>query len=296
MSDVPTWRHACGGLVIDHPIVLGILNVTPDSFSDGGQLVTVEQALRRATEMIAAGADILDVGGESTRPQGASAVSVDEELRRVIPVVESLARDFPTTPISVDTTKSAVAERALDAGAAIVNDVSAFRVDSRMGRVCADTGAGVVLMHSRGGVSDMATYAHAVYDSVVDDVVNELAGRLEVARDAGVSANSIVVDPGIGFSKRGEHSLAILAGLTQVVALGHPVLVGASRKRFIGELTGESEPAARVIGTVAAHVVALERGARLFRVHDVRPNRQALDVAWAVINAVPVSAPSEPGA
>ena len=177
-----------------------------------------------------------------------------------------------------------------------MNDVSAFRLDPRMGAVCAGAGAGVVLMHSRGGVSDMATYAHAVYDSVVDDVVNELGGRIEAAQAAGVSNESIVVDPGIGFSKRSEHSLAMIAGLSRVVALGYPVLVGASRKRFIGELTGETVPAARVIGTVAAHVAALERGARLFRVHDVRPNRQALDVAWAVITAAPAAAALERGA
>jgi dihydropteroate synthase len=296
MLDLVTWRHARGVLAIDRPIVVGILNVTPDSFSDGGQLSTVEQALERATEMVAAGADVLDVGGESTRPQGASAVSQEEELRRVIPVIQALARDLPNTPISVDTVKSVVAERALGAGAAIVNDVSAFRLDARMAAVCAAAGAGVVLMHSRGGVSDMATYAHAVYDSVVDDVVNELGARIEAARAAGVSSESLIIDPGIGFSKRSEQSLAIIAGLSHVVALGYPVLVGASRKRFIGELTGESVPSARLIGTVAVHVAALERGARLFRVHDVGANRQALDVVWAVMNAAPVTAAMDGGA
>jgi dihydropteroate synthase len=290
MSHPTIWRYTSGGLAIDRPIVVGILNVTPDSFSDGGLLLTVDQALERAREMVAAGADVLDVGGESTRPQGATMVSPDDELRRVIPVIQGLARELPNTPISVDTTKSVVAERALGAGAAIVNDVSAFRLDARMGTVCAAARAGVILMHSRGGVSDMATYAHAVYDSVVDDVVSELSGRVEAARAAGVSSESIVVDPGIGFSKRGEHSLAMIAGLSSVVALGYPVLVGASRKRFIGELTGETLPAARVIGTVAVNVAALERGARLFRVHDVKSNRQALDVVWAVINAAPVAA------
>ena len=296
MSHLVTWRHARGSLVIDHPIVVGILNVTPDSFSDGGQLSTVDQALDRANEMVAAGADVLDVGGESTRPQGASVVNLDEELRRVIPVIESLARNLPKTPISVDTSKSVVAERALVAGAAIVNDVSALRLDPRMGAVGAAAGAGVVLMHSRGGVSDMATYTHAVYDSVVDDVVRELGDRIQAALAAGVSSESIVVDPGIGFSKRGEHSLAMISGLSRIVALGYPVLVGASRKRFIGELTGESVPATRVIGTVAVHLMALERGARLFRVHDVKANRQALDVAWAVMSAAPVAAPAGRGA
>jgi dihydropteroate synthase len=281
------WRHARGTLAIDRPIVVGILNVTPDSFSDGGELATVEQAVARAVEMVGQGADVLDIGGESTRPQGASAVSGDEEARRVLPVVRALARALPDTLLSVDTSKSAVAERALAEGAAIVNDVSAFRLDERMGAVCAAAGAGVILMHSRGGVSDMATYAHAEYDSVVDDVVSELNDRVGWARASGVAARSIVLDPGIGFAKRSAHSLAVIAGLGRVAALGFPVLIGVSRKRFIGELTGEDVPAGRVAGTVAANVAALERGARLFRVHDVRPNRQALDVAWAVLTAAP---------
>jgi dihydropteroate synthase len=235
--------------------------------------------------MVADGADAIDVGGESTRPQGAVTVDADEELRRVLPVIESIRSTLPNTPISIDTTKRIVAERALGAGAVIVNDVSAFRLDPHMSDVCAKGGAGVILMHSRGGVSDMATYTHAVYDSVVDDVTSELNHWVTAALAAGVSAASIVVDPGIGFSKRKEHSLAVVAGLAQVVALGYPVMVGASRKRFIGELTGETVAAARVMGTVAVNVAALERGARLFRVHDVKQNRQALDVAWAVMNA-----------
>jgi len=295
MSEPTTWHHARGRFAVDHPIVVGILNVTPDSFSDGGQLVTVDQALERAREMVAAGADVLDVGGESTRPQGAFAVDADEELRRVIPVIRLLERELPGTPISVDTTKSVVAERALGAGAAIVNDVSAFRLDAKMGEVCAAAGAGVILMHSRGGVSEMATYAHAAYDALVEDVVAELGGRVDGALAAGVPREAIVVDPGIGFSKRTEHSLAMIAGLSRLVSLGYPVLVGASRKRFVGELTGETVPAARVIGTVAVNVAALERGARLFRVHDIKENRQALDVAWAVINAVPVTAAAAVG-
>jgi dihydropteroate synthase len=280
-----TWRHADGEIVIDRPLIVGILNVTPDSFSDGGQWMSPDQATARAKEMVADGADAIDVGGESTRPQGAVTLDADEELRRVLPVIESLRTALPDTPISIDTTKSVVAERALAAGAVIVNDVSGFRLDPHMSRVCAKSGAGVILMHSRGGVSDMATYSHAVYDSVLDDVISELNHWITAALAAGIPAASIVVDPGIGFAKRKEHSLAVIAGLAQVVALGYPVMVGASRKRFIGELTGEPVAAARVMGTVAVNVAALERGALLFRVHDVKQNRQALDVAWAVMNA-----------
>ena len=285
MSEPTTWQHARGGLVIDRPIVVGILNVTPDSFSDGGQWMTLERATLRGLEMVADGADAIDVGGESTRPHGAAVVSTDEELRRVIPVIQSLCRELPGTPISIDTTKSVVAERAMAAGAAIVNDVSGFRLDPRMGEVCAAGGAGVILMHSRGGVSDMSTYTHAVYDSVMDDVITEVSHSVNAALAAGVPGESIAVDPGIGFAKRTEHSLAVIAGLSRVVALGYPVMVGASRKRFIGELTGKRVAADRIMGTVAVNIAALERGARLFRVHDVRQNRQALDVAWAVVTA-----------
>lgn len=279
------WKHAHGQLTIDRPIVMGILNVTPDSFSDGGQLATVEQAVDRAVQLVALGADLLDVGGESTRPQGAVQVSASEELERVIPVIRALVRALPDTLVSVDTVKSGVAAAAIEAGAAIVNDVSGFRIDARMRVICAAAGVGVVLMHSRGGVADMASYAHANYGSVVDDVVVELGERVADARDAGVGAECIVLDPGIGFAKRGAHSLAMLNGLAAVTALGFPVLIGVSRKRFIAELTDEPVPANRVAGTVAANVAALERGARLFRVHDVRPNRQALDVAWAIMTA-----------
>jgi dihydropteroate synthase len=285
MSGSQTWHHAGGSLTIDRPLIAGILNVTPDSFSDGGHWTTVEHATTRAKEMVAEGADLIDVGGESTRPQGAHAIDAEEELHRVIPVIESLRREIPHTPISIDTTKSSVAEQALAAGAVIVNDVSGFRLDPRMGEVCVRARAGVILMHSRGDVTDMATYAHATYDSVVDDVLAELNHWITAALAVGIPAEAIVVDPGIGFSKRKEHSLAVIAGLARIVALGYPVMVGASRKRFIGDLTGETVAAARIMGTVAVNVSALERGARLFRVHDVRQNRQALDVAWAVRNA-----------
>lgn len=279
------WRHAKGVLELDRPIVMGILNVTPDSFSDGGQFTNAAQAVEHARQLAALGADIIDVGGESTRPQGARQISAEEELNRVVPVIRTLADELPRTLISVDTNKSVVAMAALRAGAAIVNDVSGFRLDARMADVCAAAKAGVVLMHSRGGVADMASYSLAEYGSVVEDVVRELGERVAAAKAAGVANDAIAVDPGIGFAKRGHHSLEVLSRLGEVAKMGFPVMVGVSRKRFIAELTDEPVPANRVAGTVAANVAALERGARIFRVHDVRPNRQALDVAWAIMTA-----------
>jgi dihydropteroate synthase len=277
------WRHAIGTVSLDRPRILGIVNVTPDSFSDGGRLRSLDDARRHVDVLLEEGADIIDVGGESTRPQGAVAVDADEELRRVIPVVAAILNDHPGTLISVDTVKARVAREALAAGASIVNDVSGFRLDREMPGVCADAGAGVVLMHSRGDVADMATFAHATYGvDVVGEVVAELSERVSVARRAGIAEACIVVDPGIGFSKQPEHSLTMLGELARVVALGYPVLVGVSRKRFIGAITGVKSPADRLAGTIGANVAALDRGARLFRVHDVKPARESLDVAWAI--------------
>ena len=280
-----TWRHAKGVLSLDRPIIMGILNVTPDSFSDGGQFNTVPEAVEHARQLVALGADIIDVGGESTRPQGARQISAEEEINRVVPVIRVLVDELPGTLISADTNKSVVAMSALRAGAAIVNDVSGFRLDPRMAEICAAGNAGVVLMHSRGGVADMASYTHAEYANVVADVQRELDERIKVAKAAGISDDRIAIDPGVGFAKRGAHSLEVLSRLGELSALGFPVMVGVSRKRFIAELTDEPVPANRVAGTVAANVAALERGARIFRVHDVRPNRQGLDVAWAIMTA-----------
>lgn len=291
LTTAPAWHVRAGVVRLDRPIVVGILNITPDSFSDGGDFFSPESALRGATRLLDEGADVLDIGGESTRPRAAP-VSEAEELRRVVPVVRAVRARFPDAILSVDTVKSEVAERALEAGAHIINDVSATRLDERMAGVCAAAGAGLILMHSRGTVSDMASYAHADYGAdVAGELTAELAERVEGVRRAGVEAASIVLDPGLGFSKRSEHSLAALAALPTLVALGYPVMVGVSRKRLIGEITGVSEPKERVMGTVGVHVAALMRGARLFRVHDVRAHRQALDAAWAVLQAR-----SEPGA
>jgi dihydropteroate synthase len=278
------WRHATGELSLDRPRILGVVNVTPDSFSDGGRLRSLDDARRHVDRLVAEGADLIDIGGESTRPQGAIPVTEDEELQRVIPVVRAALADHPELPVSIDTVKSRVAREALACGASIVNDVSAFRLDGEMARVCAESGAGVVLMHSRGDVSEMGTFLHAVYgDDVVADVKAELSLRAQVAVAAHVERECIVLDPGIGFAKRAEHSLQMLSRLDELVELGYPLLVGVSRKRFIGDLTGVATASERVGGTAGANVAALERGAMLFRVHDVKANRDALDVAWAIM-------------
>ena len=278
------WRHATGTLLLDRPRVVGIVNVTPDSFSDGGMLRTVDDARRHVDRLVREGADVVDIGGESTRPQGATPVDPEEEIRRVVPVVEAVRREHPELPVSVDTVKARVAAAAIHAGASIVNDVSAFRLDGQMASVCVDHGAGVVLMHSRGDVATMATFEHAQYGpDIMGEVCSELAARVDRALTAGIDREYLVLDPGIGFAKRGEDSLAVLANLRRLASLGYPVLVGVSRKRFIGAITNTASPGDRVFGTVGANVAALERGARLFRVHDVKPNRDALDVAWAIM-------------
>jgi dihydropteroate synthase len=242
----------------------------------------VEHGLR----LVEGGADILGLCGESTTPPGATPVGAREELARVLPVVSVLHERVPEVPISVDTVKSEVAAAVLDAGAEVINDVSAFRLDPENAEVCARTGAGVILMHSRGSVADMATYQHANYGAdVAGEVLAELCESVRLAEAAGVERSRIAIDPGIGFSKRSEHSLAVLAAIPRFAALGYPVVVGASRKRFIGELTGVSNPAERVEGTVGANVMALALGARIFRVHDVRATRRALDVGWAILQS-----------
>jgi dihydropteroate synthase len=269
---------------LDSPFVLGVVNVTPTASATAAASSIRTLPSHTPSACSTRGPDAVDVGGESTRPHNAGPVDAAEEAARVVPVVRELHRRRPEALISVDTVKAAVARAALDAGASIVNDVSAMRLDPGMAATCATAGAGVILMHSRGAVADMATYAHAAYGN---DVVGEVSGELAAARDAavaaGVAPSAIVLDPGIGFAKRSAHSLALLAAIGRIAALGHPVLVGASRKRFIGELTNRPEPADRLHGTLGAHVAALAGGARLFRVHDVRPHREALDVAWAAL-------------
>jgi dihydropteroate synthase len=278
------WRLATRALQLDRPLIMGIINVTPDSFSDGGKFFSPTAAAAHGRLLVSQGADILDVGGESTRPQGATAVSADEELSRVIPVLEALRGSDPEIPLSVDTVKSEVAREALARGAEVINDVSGFRLDPAMADVCAAANAGVILMHSRGTVETMATYAEAGYgDDVVGEIIRELGARVEWAREAGVARERIAIDPGVGFAKRSEHSLAVLRELPRFAELGLPVAVGVSRKRFIGEKSGAASLDERVDGTIAANVLALAGGARIFRVHDVGPARRALDMAWSIL-------------
>ncbi len=278
------WRVRGRVLALDHPIVFGIVNVTPDSFSDGGKFFSVDAALEHGARLLDEGADGLDLGGESTRPQRPTPVDATEERRRVLPVVTALRARFPHAFISVDTVKSDVAAAALDEGADIVNDVSGFRLDARMAEVCAAASAGVVLMHSRGDITDMAGYQHANYHAhVMTEVMAELERSIDTAVTAGVRSDAIALDPGLGFAKRGADSVAVLASLDWLVALGYPVMVGVSRKRFIGELSGVAAPGERVDGGIGANVMALAAGARIFRVHDVGPTRRALDVAWPIV-------------
>ena len=261
------------------PVLAGVLNVTPDSFSDGGDFLDPERASARAAAMLDEGAQIIDVGGESTRP-GSDPVSPEEELRRVVPVIRGIMAERPEAIVSIDTYRAGTAEAALQAGASVVNDVSALRRDPGMPDVVADAGCPVILMHMLGEPKTMQRDPH--YDDVVREVRDFLAGRAERAVAVGVEEENIILDPGIGFGKTLEHNLALLRHLDSLVELGFPVLVGASRKTFIGKITGVEEARERVFGTVAANVIACARGATFFRVHDVRANREALAVARAV--------------
>ncbi len=265
----------------DRPLVMGVLNVTPDSFSDGGEYDDLGAALARAEQMIEEGADIIDVGGESSRP-GAAPVPEQEELRRVLPVVEHLASRVPV-PVSVDTYKASVARRAVEAGAAIVNDISGLRMDPGMARVVAESGCTVVVMHMRGTPRTMQ--ADTRYDDLMAEVHRALADSVRAAREAGVAEDRIWVDPGIGFGKSAHGNLLILQRLSELESLGCPVLVGASRKSFIGLTLGIDDPKDRLEGSLAAAVVAVMHGASVVRVHDVRATRRAVDLAWAVRRA-----------
>lgn len=255
---------------------MGVLNVTPDSFSDGGRYLDADAAARRAEEMAAEGADVLDVGGESTRP-GAPPVDEAEERRRILPVVRAAAR--LGLPVSVDTSKAAVAAAALDAGAVIVNDVSALG-DPLMAEVVAASGAGLVLMHMKGTPRTMQDDPR--YDDVVAEVREALAERLAAARAAGVGVERLAVDPGLGFGKRLEDNLDLLARLPEIAALGAPVVVGASRKSFLGRLGAGETPAERLEGSLAAAVAAVLGGAAMLRVHDVAATRRATAIADAL--------------
>ncbi len=269
-------------LDIPLPCIMGVVNVTPDSFSDGGRFLAAEAALGQSLALVREGAAIVDIGGESTRP-GAEPVSAGQELARILPVIEALA-DSVGVPISVDTMKAEVARRALAAGATIINDVSALRYDDEMVAVVAEAGCPVCLMHMRGQPKTMQDDPR--YDDVVDDVVRFLEERMAFALARGVREDQLLLDPGIGFGKTVAHNLALLAGLGRLASLGRPVVLGASRKRFLGAILG-TEPGERIIGTVATTVIGVMSGVHVFRVHDVKPNFEALRVALAVREGAP---------
>jgi dihydropteroate synthase len=257
---------------------MGIVNVTPDSFSDGGQFMEPEAAVEHGLELAAQGAAILDVGGASTRP-GAEPVPVADELRRAVPVVERLAEAGQR--VSIDTTKHEVAAAALEAGATLVNDVSAFRSAPEIAGLVADAGADCCLVHMRGEPRTMQAEAH--YDDVVGEVKAFLEERLAAAVDAGIAEERVWLDPGIGFGKTVEHNLELLRRLDEIVAIGRPVVIGTSRKSFLGKLVGGRPADERLPGTIATNVMALERGASVFRVHDVAPVADALAIATATV-------------
>ncbi len=276
MADPERWTLRGTEVRVDRPILLGVLNLTPDSFSDGGRYPDAAAALARAEEMMESGADLVDVGGESTRP-GARAVDAAEEWIRIRPVLEGLAERG--IPACVDTMKAAVAERAVATGAVALNDVSGLNHDPALAEVAAEADAGLILMHMRGTPRTMQTDLH--YADLLCEVADGLRRSMLIAGQRGCRPEQLVVDPGIGFGKSAEDSLALIGGLHGFLDLQRPVLVGPSRKSFIGK-TLDLPVEERVEGTIAACVAALERGARLFRVHDVRAVRRALDLAWAI--------------
>lgn len=274
------WKTARRELVLDRPLIMGILNATPDSFSDGGSFLDPHQAIERALEMEAEGADIIDIGGESTRP-GAPEVPAAEELRRVAPIIEQLAGRL-SCPISADTWKSEVARGALAAGAEIINDISGFDFDPAMAPLAAESGAGVVLMHTRGTPDKMQTRTD--YADLLGEVIAGLRCSVDSALAAGVERERIVIDPGIGFAKDAAGNMEILRRLREFTSLGQPLLVGTSRKAFIGKTLGR-ETEERLIGTAATVALAVANGASIVRVHDVREMRDAADMAHAIITS-----------
>ncbi len=265
-------------LSLDRPLIMAVLNVTPDSFYDGGRYTDLDAVLKRAGQMITEGAALIDVGGESTRP-GATLISEQEELDRVVPVIEALTTRFDS-PLSIDTTKSVVAREAVAAGASFVNDISGLTFDSDMGRTVADCEAGLFLMHTRGRPDQMQK--DTVYTDLMGEVMTSLRFGIETAVAVGIDIMKIAVDPGIGFGKSVDGNLEILNRLTEFQSLGRPVLLGTSRKSFIGKVLATENPESRLYGSLATIALGVAGGARIFRVHDVAATRDVAMMAWAV--------------
>ncbi|MCK9376219.1 MAG: dihydropteroate synthase [Syntrophobacterales bacterium] len=279
LAEIPERRRIWAALLgAPRPLIMGVLNITPDSFTDGGLFFDYAAALAQARSLVAAGADLLDIGGESTRPF-ADPVPLSEELRRVVPVIEALAPEI-TIPISIDTYKAEVARAALDAGAAVINDISALRFDPGMAALAAAYQAPVILMHMQGTPRDMQRQPH--YDDLMGEIKAFFRERLDFALSQGIPQDLLVLDPGIGFGKTGEHNLEILNRLDEFLDLGYPLLIGPSRKAFIGRITGQPAGEERDIGTLAALAVSVLRGARLIRTHNVAYARQFLAVLDAI--------------
>ncbi|WP_025209652.1 dihydropteroate synthase [Hippea sp. KM1] len=264
----------------DDYLIMGILNVTPDSFSDGGEFNSIDAALKRTEQLIEEGADIIDVGGESTRP-GSEFVPLDEELKRVVPVVEAIKRRFDVV-VSVDTYKSRVAEEVLDRGVEIINDISGLGFDDRLVDVLSNSDCGIVDMHIKGTPKDMQK--DPTYEHLLGEINDRFEGILNRLKEAGIDEERVVLDPGVGFGKRFEDNLTILNHLEAFRVWGRPILIGTSRKSFIGAVLGVGNPKDRLFGTVASNVVALLRGASIFRVHDVKAHREALRLAKAIVD------------
>jgi len=262
------------------PLIMGILNVTPDSFSDGGKFSGLNEAIQQVELMLSEGVDIIDIGGESTRP-GSDSVAASEQIRRVVPVIEAVRQQLNSDVlISIDTTLSEVAKAALDAGANIINDVSGGRNDAAILTLAAQTGVPIILMHSQGVSKTMQDNPH--YDDVVQEVLDALDECVNRALKAGIKKEAIAIDPGIGFGKRKQDNIDLLAHLDKLVATGFPVLLGTSRKRFMGTICDVTEPSELVTATAVTTALGVMAGVQMFRVHDVKENRQAADVAWAI--------------
>ena len=274
------WKTARRSLHFDRPLVMGILNVTPDSFSDGGKYLPIDAAIAYAEQMISNGADIIDIGGESTRP-GSSPVRADVEIRRVVPVIEQLAGKFDL-PISIDTHKAGVAAAAIDAGAEIVNDISGLRWDAGIADVAASTGAGLALMHSRGSFESM--HAEPPVDDILSSVIGSLHRSITIATGRGVLSDQIAIDVGIGFGKTVEQNLELIAKLDRIVGefAQYPMVIGTSRKSFIGKVLGGLSTDQRLSGSIATAVIAAQKGAKIIRVHDVKETVDALRILEAV--------------
>jgi dihydropteroate synthase len=278
-----TWSTSRRKIDLSRPIVMAILNVTPDSFSDGGRFSASDSALRQAEKLVREGADIIDIGGESTRPSSGR-VAADEEISRVAPVIEAVSRRF-NVPISIDTSKSEVAQAALNAGAEIINDISGLRFDKKIAAVAADTKAGLVLMHSRGEFETM--HSQPPVEDIMAEVASDLRRSTSFALEHGVRTEQIVLDVGIGFGKRPEQNLELIAKLDELASRfsGYPILVGTSRKSFIGKLLNNAPPDERLYGSLATVALAVWNGAKIVRVHDVKPTLETINVVAAALSA-----------